>query len=31
VMHHDRSTVNATAWVWLAQVRMLASRLTQVS
>lgn len=31
VMHHDRSTVSATAWVWLAQARMLASRLTQLS
>ena len=27
VMHHDRSTRNATAWVWLAQSRMLLRRL----
>lgn len=27
VMHHDRSTRNATAWAWLAQSRMLLRRL----
>jgi len=27
VMHHDRSTQNATAWAWLAQSRMLLRRL----
>jgi transposase len=27
VMHHDRSTANATAWAWLAQSRMLLRRL----
>ena len=27
VMHHDRSTKNATAWAWLAQSRMLLRRL----
>ncbi len=27
VMHHDRSTANATAWAWLAQARMLLHRL----
>ena len=27
VMHHDRSTLIATAWVWFAQARILASRL----
>ncbi|RMF72133.1 MAG: IS5 family transposase [Planctomycetota bacterium] len=28
VMHHDRSPNVATAWVWLAQARMLSRRLT---
>lgn len=28
VMHHDRTTVAATAWVWLSQARMLLRRLT---
>ena len=28
VMHHDRSIRNATAWIWLAQTRMPARRLT---
>lgn len=28
VMHHDRSTTNATSWVWLAQARMLLRRLS---
>ena len=27
VMHHDRSTLIATAWVWFAQARILVSRL----
>lgn len=27
VMHHDRSLVTATAWVWLAEARILANRL----
>ena len=27
VMHHDRKPIYATAWVWLAQARMLLSRL----
>lgn len=26
-VHHDRSSVNATAWVWLAQVRLLTNRM----
>lgn len=29
VMHHDRSISSATAWVWLAQARLLTRRLTQ--
>lgn len=29
VMHHDRSTRNATAWAWLAQSRMLLRRLAR--
>lgn len=29
VMHHDRSIGNATAWVWLAQARLLLRRLGQ--
>lgn len=29
VMHHDRSITSATAWVWLAQARLLTRRLTQ--
>ena len=28
VMHHDRSPAISTAWVWLAQARMLSRRLT---
>ena len=28
VMHHDRSTLIATAWVWLAEARILANRLS---
>jgi len=28
VMHHDRSALHATTWVWLSQARMLLSRLT---
>lgn len=28
VMHHDRSLVTATAWVWLAEARILTARLT---
>ena len=26
VMHHDRDTLIATAWVWFAQARILVSR-----
>ncbi|MGB7758078.1 MAG: IS5/IS1182 family transposase, partial [Salinisphaera sp.] len=29
VMHHDRRTDVAETWVWLAQARMLAARLTR--
>ena len=29
VMHHDRSISSSTAWVWLAQARLLTRRLTQ--
>ncbi|MGZ5585223.1 MAG: IS5/IS1182 family transposase, partial [Methylobacter sp.] len=28
IMHHDRLTEVAQAWVWLAEARMLACRLT---
>jgi transposase len=28
VMHHDRSLASAVAWVWLAEARILANRLT---
>jgi transposase len=31
VMHHDRATYIATNWVWLAEARMLARRLTSQS
>lgn len=31
IMHHDRRTDVAEAWVWLAEARMLLRRLTQVS
>nr|CCA82396.1 hypothetical protein BDB_mp10001 [blood disease bacterium R229] len=27
VMHHDRKTSVSTAWVWLAEARILLSRL----
>lgn len=31
VMHHDRSTRNATAWAWLAQAHMLLHRIAHAS
>lgn len=31
VMHHDRSARTATAWVWLANSRLLTSRITALS
>jgi transposase len=30
VMHHDRTSTSTTAWIWLAQARLLTRRLTQV-
>lgn len=31
VMHHDRKTSISTAWVWLAEARVLLSRLALIS
>jgi putative transposase len=31
VMHHDRKTIGSTAWVWLAEVRILLARLVTPS